>query len=268
MILSKMFAFVLVLQFAVFPQTSKQELNDQMFEAVRKGDAKAVAALLDKGADVNARFRYGATALFKAAERGHVEVVKLLLDRGVDATVKDTFYNATAMTWAMDGKHYEVVKLLLAKMPGEVEDVLMSGARDGQLSLVQAALDAGKLKPETLTAAYAAASEDPKNAAVAEALKKAGATPPPTVELATLQLYAGKFKGDTGPEISFVVKEGKLYGSAPGAGGQFMLMPLDNTKFIPTAFGGIEFTFNVEGGKVNSVAFKQGPNTTQLKRVE
>ena len=70
----------------------KQELNDQLFEAVRKGDAAAVTAALDRGADVNAKFRYGATALFKAAERGHAEVVKLLLDRGADVKVKDTFY--------------------------------------------------------------------------------------------------------------------------------------------------------------------------------
>ena len=84
----------------VFGQASKQELNDQLYEAVRKGDAPAVTALLDKGADVNAKFRYGATALFKAAERGHLEIVKILLARGADVSVKDTLYGATAMTWA------------------------------------------------------------------------------------------------------------------------------------------------------------------------
>src|SRR5688572_20894188 len=69
-------------------KSSQQELNDQFWEAVRKGDVPAVTAALDKGADVNAKFRYGSTALFKAAERGHVEVVKILLARGVDVTVK------------------------------------------------------------------------------------------------------------------------------------------------------------------------------------
>src|SRR4030095_5333613 len=84
----------------VFGQTSKQELNDQFFEAVRKGELANVTALLDKGVDVNAKFRYGMTALFKAAERGHVDIVKLLLARGADIKVKDTFYGATAMSWA------------------------------------------------------------------------------------------------------------------------------------------------------------------------
>src|SRR4029453_10347505 len=100
--LQKVFLFSLLV--LLFPQTQtdpKQALNDQLFEAVRKGDAAAVTALLDRGADVNAKYRYGMTALFKAAERGHAEVVKILLDRGVDTKVKDTFYRATAMTWAI-----------------------------------------------------------------------------------------------------------------------------------------------------------------------
>jgi hypothetical protein len=61
----------------VVAQNAQQELNDQFWEAVRRGDAATVTALLDKGVDVNARFRYGTTALFKAAERGHTEIVKL-----------------------------------------------------------------------------------------------------------------------------------------------------------------------------------------------
>ena len=60
MLLSKIHVGVLLLSFftALSLQTttpSKQELNDQLFEAVRKGDAAAVTALLDKGADVNAK---------------------------------------------------------------------------------------------------------------------------------------------------------------------------------------------------------------------
>src|SRR6185312_769325 len=108
------------------PAPSKQELNDQLFEAVRKGDAAAVTAALDRGADVNAKFRYGMTALFKAAERGNADVAKVLIDRGVDVKVKDTFYQATAMTWALDGDHFQVVRLILEKNGDAVEDVLMS----------------------------------------------------------------------------------------------------------------------------------------------
>ena len=91
-----------------------------------------VTAALDRGADVNAKFRYGMTALFKAAERGNADVVKLLLDRGADVKVKDTFYKATAMTWALDGKHVSVVRLLLEKGAEDVDDVLHDGYPGGQ----------------------------------------------------------------------------------------------------------------------------------------
>src|SRR5256885_2551505 len=102
LMLQKLFLFSLAL--VLFPQNttiSKQELNDQLYEAVRKSDAATVTALLDRGADVNAKFRYGTTALFKAAERGNAEVAGILLARGADVKVKDTFYGATAMTWAL-----------------------------------------------------------------------------------------------------------------------------------------------------------------------
>src|SRR5215217_329170 len=108
----KVFLFSLLALLVPQTQTNpKQELNDQLFEAVRKGDATAVTAALDKGADVNAKFRYGMTALFKAAERGNAEVTKVLLARGADVNVKDTFYKATAMSWALQNDHLDVVRL-------------------------------------------------------------------------------------------------------------------------------------------------------------
>ena len=247
-------------------QTSKQELNDQLFEAVRKGDSAGVTAALDKGADVNAKFRYGATALFKAAERGNADVTKILLDRGADVKVKDTFYQATAMSWALDGKHVGVVKLLLEKNGEDVEDVLLTGTREGNQELVQIALDKGGLKPETLTVAPAVATEE-KNTAISEMLTKAGAKPPAQLDAATLQSYAGKYKGDPGPEATVTVQDGKLMVAGFTRQPQ-PLMALDNTTFRPLAFGGITITFNVEAGKVTGMAFKQGPNTTQMKRID
>src|SRR5690242_21088408 len=112
LLLLSLVALLLPLQTATNP---KQELNDQLFEAVRKGDVAAVTAALDHGADVNAKFRYGTTALFKAAERGNAEVTKILLDHGADVKVKDTFYGATAMSWAIQNEHVPVVRLLIEK---------------------------------------------------------------------------------------------------------------------------------------------------------
>jgi len=245
---------------------SKQELNDQLFEAVRKGDAVAVTAALDKGADVNAKFRYGTTALFKAAERGHTEVAKILLDRGIDVKVKDTFYGATAMTWALDNKHFAVVKLILEKGGGDVDEVLTQGARENNAELVQIALDKGGATPTALTAALATASADEKSAAIAEMLKKAGAQPPLQVDAAILQTYAGKYRGEPGPEIAISFKDGKLFVTL--GRDAYELMALDTTTFRPIAFSGVTLGFNREADKVTSVTFKQGPNAGQLKRIE
>lgn len=268
LVLQKFFLLSLLLYpFLQAAQDPKQALNDQLFEAVRKGDAAAVTSLLDKGADVNAKFRYGQTALFKAAERGHTDVVKVLLDRGADVTVKDTFYGATARSWAMDHGHIEVVRLLFEKDPSGADEVLMTGVRGSNETLVKIALEKGSVKPQTMTAALVASAGNEKNAGIVELLKKAGAVPPPEIDAATLQSYAGKYKADPGPEFSITIKDGKLFLVAQGRPDPIALMGVDKTNFRPVEFEGISLTFNVEGGNVTGLAFKQGPNTTQLKRV-
>jgi hypothetical protein len=244
---------------------SKQELNDQLFEAVRKGDVAAATSALDRGADVNAKFRYGSTALFKAAERGNAEITKLLLDRGADVKVKDTFYGATAMSWALDGKHADVVKLILQKDASEVDDVLMAGVRESNADLVKVALDNGGVSAQTLTAALAMSLSQEKAAAISEMLKKAGAQPPLEVDAATLQSYAGNYTSD-GPQITVNVKDGKLF--AIFGRDSYQLMAIDKTTFRPVAFDGITVTFHGEPGKITGATFKQGPNTIELKRTE
>lgn len=257
---------LLLIPFATSAQDPKQQLNDQFWEAVRKGDVPAVTALLDKGADVNAKFRYGSTALFKAAERGHTDVVKLLLARGADVTVKDTFYGANAMSWALQNKHFDAALAILEKDAESVGDVLTAGVGEKNVALVSAALAKGGLKAETLTSALVQATGEEKNDEIAEMLKKAGAVPPPEIDAATLQSYVGKYKGDPGPEIAITLKDGKLF-AGPTGQQPILLMALDKASFKPAAFDGLTLTFNVEAGKATSIAFKQGPNTTQLKRI-
>lgn len=266
MLVQKVFLFSLLV--LLFPQTQtdpKQALNDQLFEAVRKGDAAAVIAALDKGADVNAKFRYGMTALFKAAERGNADVTKVLLERGIDVNVKDTFYRATALSWALQNDHLNVVQLLLAKGAEGADDVLMSGVQEGKEEVVKMALDSGKIKPDVLTAALAT-SMNANATAITDLLKKAGATPPMDVDVATLQTYVGKYKGETGPEVTISVKDGKLFVAGFTPQPQ-PLMALDKTTFRPLAFSGITLAFSVEAEKVTSMTFKSANNTNLMKRI-
>jgi len=141
--------------------------------------------------------------------------------------------------------------------------VLMVGVQSNKEEVVKMALDTGKIKPADLTAALAF-SMNANTTAITDMLKKAGATPPFEIDAATLQSYAGKYKGDT--EATVIVKDGKL--SVTGFSSEpIPLMALDKTTFRPVAFAGATLTFTVEGGKVVSMTLKQsnGP-TTVMKR--
>ncbi|HEX8161137.1 MAG TPA: ankyrin repeat domain-containing protein [Pyrinomonadaceae bacterium] len=265
-------ALALALPLAAPPTSGqdKQKLNEDLWEAVRHGDAATVKSLLDRGADVNARGRYQMTPLFKAAERGDAEIVRLLLDRGADVNVKDTFYNATPLTWALDKSHVEVVRALVEKgIPG-VEDVLAQGAGAGNAELVKIALAKGGLSAEALTDAYAVAARE-KHPEIVELLKAAGAQPPRPanfeVDAETLKSYVGNYHPERGSDLSVAVdKDGKLTLVVPGE--VIVLGAFDKVSFRPLAYEGMTLTFVVEGGKVTGFNFKRGPNTTLFKRVE
>ena len=64
------------------------DLNNKLLEAAEKGDLKLVKELLDQGADLEAKDKYGRRPLHNAVYYGHLEVVKLLLDRGADLEAK------------------------------------------------------------------------------------------------------------------------------------------------------------------------------------
>jgi glyoxalase/bleomycin resistance protein/dioxygenase superfamily protein/uncharacterized protein DUF3471 len=155
---------------------------------------------------------------------------------------------------------------------------LMTGVWEGNIESVQTALgvglDKGGLKPETLTAALAAASArdntsgDTRNAVIRDMLKKAGAVPPAEVDPEILQSYVGKYKGEPGVEFSVTLKDGKLF-AAPGGQQPLSLMAIDQTTFRPTAFDQYgTVTFQVDGGKTMGCALKHEDGTMQLKRVE
>jgi ankyrin repeat protein len=252
--------FALLLSAAAIAQNT----NEEFFTAARRGDATAVKAFLDKGTDVNAKTQYGATALAYAADKGHVEVVRLLLERGADANVKDTFYGEVPIGWACTKGHTEVIKLLLDKGARGIDRVLLSGVSLGNAAMVKVALDKGGAIPESLTMALVRSEKEGK-AEIAEMLKKAGAAPPFQVDAETLQSYAGTYKGPV--DIILTVKEGKLVGGVPGQD-PFTLSAFNKTTFAPIEFDGVRAIFNVEGGKVTSLTWDRGGNSTIFKRVE
>lgn len=68
--------------------------------AAQNGHADVVRVLLDK-ADVNAKDKDGDTALILAVQFGFADVVRVLLAKGADVNAK-TNYGATALSWLYD----------------------------------------------------------------------------------------------------------------------------------------------------------------------
>ena len=246
-----------------------QDLNEDLLEAVRKGDAPGVEALIAKGADVNAAWRYGETPLFFACDRGFVPVVKVLLEHGAEVNVEDSFYGMTPVTRAADKDHVDIVKMLLAK-GAKSDGVLIMGAEEGKPALVKAALDAGTVNKDSLSWALSAAIRE-KHPEVAELLKTAGATPLPpatyAVDAETLARYAGRYQGGRGGtemEIGFEVKDGKLVGNF---GGPLTFGAVDKTRFRGIEFEGIEVHFKLEDGKVTGFTLLRDGDAREFTRM-
>lgn len=79
--------------------------------AVTRGDVEAVRQLLRSGADVDARDRYGQTALMLVAHRGHREMVETLVGSGADLNVTAK-YNLSALMLAIVAGHAAIARLL------------------------------------------------------------------------------------------------------------------------------------------------------------
>ncbi len=85
----------------------------QLIEAVKARDHRSVRALLDQGADVNAREGDGATALHWAVERDDAEVADALLRAGADVTAAND-YGVTPASLACLNRNAAMLERLLA----------------------------------------------------------------------------------------------------------------------------------------------------------
>ena len=88
--------------------------SDSILVAARVDDLAGVQALLDSGADVNAKDENDMTALHWTAEKGHEVVVYLLISEGADVNAKDE-NDMTALHWTAHKGHWEIAELLIAK---------------------------------------------------------------------------------------------------------------------------------------------------------
>jgi len=74
-------------------EMSAEELKaakKELFSASEASDIDKVKELLAAGVGVNAKDKYGLTALHQAAVRGRIEMAKLLIESGADVNVPDS----------------------------------------------------------------------------------------------------------------------------------------------------------------------------------
>lgn len=125
-----------------------RQLNFLLFDAAERGCGTLATAFLDAGATVEARDRFGNTALIRAAAAGHEDLVSFLLGRG-SAINQRNLAGSTALMQAVKGSRREAVKVLLEAgadadaLNGEGVTPLAAAAFNGNRKLVSVLLDHG-----------------------------------------------------------------------------------------------------------------------------
>lgn len=91
-----------------------RRIDRDLIKTARRGHAPRLRKLLEQGAGVNARGKYGCSALLLAASGGQTDAVRVLLDGGADPLVCASD-NASPLFFAVARGHEETVRLLLAR---------------------------------------------------------------------------------------------------------------------------------------------------------
>ena len=99
---------------AATDKRAADEATGKLINAALHGDAKDVKALLEQGADANAKDNRGVDVLNFAVQRADLEMVKTLLANGADAGATNPTGMAGLHIAAYNG-YWEIAKLLLAK---------------------------------------------------------------------------------------------------------------------------------------------------------
>ncbi len=239
-----------------------EDLNEQLLEAARKGDATLVKSLLDRGADVNAKARYDVTPLAVACDKGHFEVVKLLVERGANLNAEDTFYHSTPLGWAAENGHVEIAKFLIQK-GAKTDDALTSMVYNENEDMIRMLLENVKFPPEKMTEALeVAVSQDQKG--ITKILQDAGAVRKAAgTKLAPeiIKMYSGKFKNNEGNEVTLTAEENSLKGT--GSGPEFVILPKDEKTFEMVG-ANFKFVFEAADGKSNQFTVTRPDGSTSV----
>jgi len=99
---------------------SAEGRNVPLVDAVKRTDAAAVRALLQKRVDVNAQELDGSTALHWAVQQDGVDLVNLLIGSGADVQATNR-YGVAPLSLACINGNFAIVERLLARLGRRTE---------------------------------------------------------------------------------------------------------------------------------------------------
>jgi outer membrane protein assembly factor BamB len=252
--MTTMMAALLALAQAAAPSAGR---GDALLDAARRGDAKAVRALLDGGVPVDAANRHGTTALLLAANKGALDVVRLLVEKGADVNARDRFFGSSPVASAAQEGHLDVVRFLIEKGADDVDDALAAAVERNDLGLARTALATGKVEPLELAAARRAfpdkQSREMKELLGAASVARRPRSPFPA-RPERLEAYAGARYRAQGPptappvEATVARKGDGLVVSVPGHP-DLTLRPVREDRF-ETAAGDAAVAFGGRAGLI------------------
>ena len=101
------------------------DLDDRFLEMARRGDTEALRNLIEKGAQLNYKDKYGFTALMRASMESRTEAIDFLVGMGANIYLKNNF-GLNALMLAVDQNRDQAVKSLL-RYDFDLDDVTNDG---------------------------------------------------------------------------------------------------------------------------------------------
>ena len=98
-------------------QMQQDHLNGKLIDAVKNGDIENAEELIRSGANADARYDWGFTALDWAAWRGQVDVARVLIVNGADVGAKDKDGETALHEAALRGNVDVASVLILLNLP-------------------------------------------------------------------------------------------------------------------------------------------------------
>ncbi len=221
--------------------------DEALLDAAQQNDLPAVRRALERGADINAKTRYNATALLFAAMNANLEMVRLLVDRGVDLTVEDTFYGFTAIGMA---ENLDIVRYLIeAGSPGASDALALAIARE-DLPLLEAAAVRDDVPDSTVAASHALVvdSGNTEMAAVLEAAmsdRPGAANSIVTLSPSDLEALSGTYGRENGATIVITYEDRRLRVNLEQI---VTLFPISSSDFIAPQRPAIGMAFDKRDG--------------------